>query len=161
MNSRNGNVSGCDSNKHANIIDRSSEGEHCFHLLFWFQWLLLNIVLTWITANKNIHNTMVRVNAAANKLATAIIEFVLHFEWKRIVMVTLVDGVCGLGASGIYEGLKVKISFPIFAKSLTKINNYIFHVMLSHKSFNITTGIRDLKRFWDQSQLAISIHLTL
>ena len=87
---------------------------------------------------------MVRVNAAANKLATAIIEFVLHFEWKRIVMVTLVDGVCGLGASGIYEGLKVKISFPIFAKSLT---NYIFHVMLSHKSFNITTGIRDLKRF--------------
>ena len=90
---------------------------------------------------------MVRVNAAANKLATAIIEFVLHFEWKRIVMVTLVDGVCGLGASGIYEGLKFKISFPIFANSLTKINRCVFHVRLSHKKFNITKDIRDLKRF--------------
>ena len=69
---------------------------------------------------------MVRVNAAANKLATAIIEFVLHFEWKRIVMVTLVDGVCGLGASGIYEGLKVESS--------------------SYSTDRMTIAIPDLKR---------------
>ena len=48
-----------------------------------------------------------RVNAAANKLAIAIIELILHYGWRRVVMVTLVDGVCGLGATGIRDGLKV------------------------------------------------------
>ena len=56
------------------------------------------------------HNTLIRVNAAATKMATAVIEFILHYGWKRVVMVTLMDGVCGLGAVGIKNDLKVPLN---------------------------------------------------
>ncbi len=59
------------------------------------------------------HNTLIRVNAAATKMATAVIEFILHYGWKRVVMVTLMDGVCGLGAVGIKNNLKVLNTIPI------------------------------------------------
>ena len=48
--------------------------------------------------DKDVHHTMIRVNAAYDKLGTALLEIFNTFGWKRTVILNKEGGLCGFGS---------------------------------------------------------------